>query len=425
MPRSVPVVHRPSPPVVTAIADHPDPAAALESARRVVAAAFGEQPSPAHAAAKDPMVDPARWFLATIDGEPCGSVGSFATELTLPGGAAVPAMAVSDVGVSPTHRRQGVAAALMAQQLDVAADAGDAVAVLHASEAAIYGRFGYGVAVRWRQVRVASARVRFRPDRPMAGGRTRVVSRWDAALVCPEVHDAVRATTPGGLARSPEWWDVVFGDSRAYLGGDPSHLVIVHEDDAGTPDGYAIYRVHEDWSGGQARHTLAVWELIGTSPAVELDLWATLVDHDLVEAVTGPVRVDHELFDVVADGRQISTMWDQDLLWLRVLDVEAVLGARSAGSGDRVVVQVDDPGRPAAGGRFLLAGADGKLTCTRADLPPDATLDVAELSSMALGGGSARGLARAGRIAVHQSDAAARLDRLLQGDPKPWCWVRF
>lgn len=412
-------------PVVTAIADHDDPDAALATYGRVDAAAFGGPVSSAQSASKRPMIDPARWFLATLDDEPCGGTGSFATELTLPGGAIVPAAAVSDVGVLPTHRRRGVATALMACQLDAAAAAGDAVAVLHASDAGIYGRFGYGVATRWRQIRIDARRVALRADRPTAGGRTRLVTRGAAARICPQVHDAARLATAGGLARSAAWWDVVLGDSGAYLGGDPEQLVMVHEDETGAPDGYAIYRVHQDWSAGQAAHTLAVWELVGIDAGVELDLWATLAAHDLVDAVTGPIRVDHELRDVVVDGRQVGVVWDQDLLWLRLLDVEAVLGARAAGSEDRIVVEVEDGFAPHAGGRFVLEGDAGQLRCGRTDRPADARLDVAELAALSLGGGSARALARAGRIELSEPDAALRIDRLLRTDPQPWCWVRF
>ncbi len=407
------------------IADHEDPEAELATYHRVDAAAFGATRSSQQEAAKRPLIEPSRWFLATLDDEPCGGAGSFATELTLPGGATVPAAAVSDVGVLPTHRRRGVAAALMSRQLEVAAQEGDAVAVLHASDAGIYGRFGYGVATRWRQIRVDARRATFRADRPTAAGRTRLVTREEAARCCPTVHDAARQHTPGGLARSAAWWDVVLGDSGAYLGGDPEQLVLVHEDDDGSPDGYAIYRVHQEWSGGQAAHTLAVWELVGTSPAVELDLWATLVAHDLIDTVTGPIRVDHELRDVVVDARQVGVRWDQDLLWLRLLDVEAVLGARSAGSEDSVVVEVVDGFRPRTGGRFLLVGDGDQLRCARTEAPSELRLDIDDLGALTLGGGSARALARAGRIELGHRDAATRLDRLLGTDPMPWCWVRF
>lgn len=45
---------------------------------------------------------------------------SFAQRLTVPGGAAVPASAVSNVAVLPTHRRQGLLTRMMAAELGAA-----------------------------------------------------------------------------------------------------------------------------------------------------------------------------------------------------------------------------------------------------------------------------------------------------------------
>ena len=65
--------------------------------------------------------------------------------LTVPGGAEVRAAAISGVGVLPTHRRRGILTRLMGWLLDQAAERGEAVSVLHASEGAIYPHFGYGM----------------------------------------------------------------------------------------------------------------------------------------------------------------------------------------------------------------------------------------------------------------------------------------
>ena len=63
-------------------------------------------------------------------------------ELTLPGLTTAPAAGIAGVGVLPTHRRRGSLRRMMAQQLDDVRARGEPMAVLHASQAAIYGRFG-------------------------------------------------------------------------------------------------------------------------------------------------------------------------------------------------------------------------------------------------------------------------------------------
>ena len=76
-----------------------------------------------------------------------GTVRSWATELTVPGGVLLPASAVAAVSVLPTHRRRGVLSRMLPVDLDAARERGEAVAVLYASEYPIYGRFGFGPAV--------------------------------------------------------------------------------------------------------------------------------------------------------------------------------------------------------------------------------------------------------------------------------------
>ena len=67
--------------------------------------------------------------------------------MTLPGGC-TEALGLTWVSVEITHRRRGILRALIERQLREAAARGVPVAVLTASEASIYGRFGFGVATR-------------------------------------------------------------------------------------------------------------------------------------------------------------------------------------------------------------------------------------------------------------------------------------
>ena len=412
---------------IRSLAELDDLDRALETYHRVDSAAFGDPPDPTHRAAKRAMVEPTRWFLAEVDGESCGGVGSFATELGLPGGASVPVGGVSDVGVLPTHRRRGVLSALMDRQLADLVGRGEIAAVLHASEASIYRRFGFGPAVRWRHISMEARRATYRPDWPQPGGSYRMVPREEAHSSCAAVHERARLARHGSLARSEAWWQVVLGEVELYLGGGTRRMVVQHLDDDGDPDGYAIYEVAQDWSSGQARHRLDVWELVGVTAAVELGLWRTLLDHDLVHSVTGPVPVDHVLWDVVVDPRQVRTAWDQDLLWARLLDVSAALSARTYGAAGSLAIEVrQERGDDVAGTYRLCSEHEGATgNCTRTDDEPDLSVDLADLGACWLGGWSFRRLVRAGRVRERTEGDAARADRMFQTDPLPWCWVRF
>ena len=89
-----------------------------------------------------------RTWIARDGDLTCGVWRSWATEITVPGGAQLPAAAVGPVTVLPTHRRRGAFKGMTAGAHASIRDMGDAMALLNASEWGIYGRYGYGPATR-------------------------------------------------------------------------------------------------------------------------------------------------------------------------------------------------------------------------------------------------------------------------------------
>ena len=77
-----------------------------------------------------------------------GSFRSFATELTVPAGAGSRRRASPVSASLPTHRRQGILRRMAEAEHAAMRERGDVVGLLHASEYAIYGRFGYGMGCR-------------------------------------------------------------------------------------------------------------------------------------------------------------------------------------------------------------------------------------------------------------------------------------
>src|SRR5919199_557369 len=122
-------------------------------------------------------------FYAAYDGDaPVGTAADFRFTLTVPGGE-LPAGGVTWVAVMPTHRRQGVLTQLMRRELDDLHERGEPLAVLWASEAAIYGRFGYGVAAPHFEMDADRARFALRDD-PGARGKARALTLDEAVEPC-------------------------------------------------------------------------------------------------------------------------------------------------------------------------------------------------------------------------------------------------
>ena len=146
---------------------------------------------------------------AAFDGDRIvGGAGAFTFDMSVPGGESVPAAGVTVVGVLPTHRRRGVLTALMRAQLDDCRARGEPVAYLWASEATIYGRFGYGLASRSGAIDAGEgprARSRSRSSR---AGRVRLVDLGGGARAFPAALRArCVAQRPGMFSRSKAWWE--------------------------------------------------------------------------------------------------------------------------------------------------------------------------------------------------------------------------
>ncbi|MBN6038312.1 GNAT family N-acetyltransferase [Amycolatopsis sp. 195334CR] len=354
-----------------------------------------------------------RCLLATVDGQPVGTAGAYSFELTLPGEVVAPAAGVSAVGVLPSHRRRGVLSAMMRHQLADLRARGEFLSVLLASDALIYGRFGYGPATYTQRLTVPRRRAELAPARGAGSdpGTVEVLRRAECAEILEEVYDRYRRKQPGALSRPPRWWALRAGQPPVTAA---PRYVAVHRDADGVPDGYASYAVGEP-------DTLTVDETIATDDAVFTALTRFLLGHDLVsQVVFKQVAPDNPLRWQLADFRAGQVVEDTDWLWVRLLDVPRALTARGWFADGELVLDVDDPFLGERE-RHLLTVRDGKAACAPADRAPDLTLDVRDLGSVYLGGTAPSTLVRAGHIRAHHPDAATLADALFRGERPPHC----
>ncbi|GHF70321.1 UPF0256 protein [Kitasatospora xanthocidica] len=351
-------------------------------------------------------------------GKPVGTASAYSFELTLPGEVVVPVAGISCVGVLPSHRRRGVLTAMMRHQLAELRERGEFLSVLLASEAGIYGRFGYGPATYTTQRLTVSRREGDfavpRAARGAAGaaatGSVEVLRRSECGEVLEEVYDRYRRAQPGALSRPHRWW--ALGAGQPPVARAPRY-VAVHRDADGVADGYASYSVGDD--------TLSVDETITTDDAVATALARFLLDHDLVtKVVFKHVAPEHPLRWQLSDFRAGQLSGDTDWLWVRLLDVPRALTSRGWFADGELVLDVDDPFL-GEHGRYLLTVRDGKAECVVTEREPDLSLDIRDLGAVYLGGTTPGTLVRAGHVLAHRPGAAALADALFRGDRAPHC----
>lgn len=321
-----------------------------------------------------------------------GTALAYRRDLAVPGGV-VAAGHVSLVSVLGTHRRRGILRRLMTRQLDDLRAAGEPVALLWASEEAIYGRFGYGPATANIEFDAHNRELSVLPG--PESGRLREVELAQAGETLAAVYEAVWRDRPGHSSRGPALWRAMTADLEPLRGGASAMRVILHETDTGC-DGYAMFRMRREWSPSGPEAIVEVQEVVAADLAAYRQLWRYLFTVDLSRRVKYPfAAADEPLRYLVTEPRRLTERLDAGL-WLRVVDLPAALTARRYSAPADVVLDVRDDLLAGNAGRWRLRTGEG--VCERTKAPADLELGIAELGAAYLGGTPLAALAGAGRV---------------------------
>ncbi|MGD0167092.1 MAG: GNAT family N-acetyltransferase [Gaiellaceae bacterium] len=356
---------------------------------------------------------------AAFDGkEVVGSASSYPFQMTIPGGP-VPVAGITLVGVRPTHRRQGILSKLMKQLLEHAHERGEPIAALWVAEEPIYGRFGCGMCSIGGEIRIDREHTRYRRhcDRLNASQ----VAHDEALKRFPPLYEQVAPYTPGMVARARDWWAVRQLSDREHdrMGAGPLVRVLFERD--GEPAGYALYRHRAEFVEGRSNSTLEVREAIGIDVAATAGVWRYLFDVDLMAHIHADyIPIDHPLFFLLAEPRRLRYR-AADGLWMRLVNVESALRARSFASGQQLVLEVTDSFCPWNEGCYRIE--EGEVSRVTGDA--DLRLDVRELASTFMGGFGFAQLAQAGLLEELRPGGIACADRLFASSPAPWCPEMF
>ncbi len=364
---------------------------------------------------REQKILPASRALAAFDGgRPIGLAAAYAFDLAIPGGQ-LPCAGVTWVGVLPSHRRRGILRDFMRRQLEDIHGWGEPIAALWASESAIYGRFGYGPAAPGLRAKSERSHFSLRDDNgPEAA--VRLVDAEEAYRLFPPVYDRVQAVRSGMLSRSETWWkELRLADPKSWRRGASQKFYAAVEVE-GEIEGYTMYRVKGEWEEGFPRGEVRVTEAFAVSPRAERELWRFLHGIDLTVKVdvysidpASPLLLN--VRDVRALGLRLA-----DALWLRLVDLDAALRARSYKPGTSVVLEVTDELCPWNAGRYRVGDSVG-----RTEDAADLALDTADLAAAYLGAFDFHRLVHAGRAEERREGAAEAATLLFRTDLPPFC----
>ncbi|MEE8602845.1 GNAT family N-acetyltransferase [Euzebya tangerina] len=383
---------------------------------------FGEEFDDADRAAEMAIQDVSRSIAAFDSGRLVGCLGDYGLELSVPGGT-VACAGTTWVGVSPTHRRRGIARRMLTDQLLQARDRGEPLAALWASEATIYGRWGFAPSIDLQKLVVdVHGGLAFKRGAAGPADSVRLVPLEEARTVIEPIYEATRRRRAGLHGRSEGWWDFqVLSTRKSCLAGATDKVVAVATRD-GRDVAYAAYGMTWVDVADQQRMELRVTELAGVDPAAEIAMWRFLAGHDLLHTIRAPRRpVDDSLPLAVEDVRRI-TRTRSDALYVRVLDVRAALLARSYVGSASVTVAVHDDLITANRGvwRIEVAPEGASVEQVDDDSSADISLDIHDLAAVYMGDVRAMDLLRAGLIDATSPEAVRDFDAALAAPEAGW-----
>ncbi len=362
------------------------------------------------------------WTLCAFDG--ATMVASYATIpfTARANGQAVALGGVTTVATAPEYRRRGLLRSITEQALAAQREAGQPVAALWASQAAIYQRYGYAA---------ASALLSYQLDIVdlnllEAANPDLVVSRVSAAEAFDELKQTYRefvADRTLYLHRSSVLWQA--GVLNADASSGPVHVAVCR-DNAGAARGYVVYTLRADRRNHRARSQgIEIRDLVWLDIDAYRALWAFLARHDLVGRITWPrAPVDDPLPELTSEPRMLHASPGEGV-WLRIVDVADALAARGYQSDGELTFEIsDDPLAPWNAGRYRLTVSGGRAEVSRTEAAAELTLPIKALASAWCGYRRVGELAAWG-MCSGTAAALARADALLATAHAPHCPDHF
>lgn len=386
--------------------------------------------------------DPARiqgllpeWTLCAFDdGRLATTYGAWPLTLRFDG-AAVPVAGVTCVSTNPIYRRRGYLRRIMETDFARLKEAKQQPwALLYASQAAIYQRFGYGIVSSHYRYSVEPRYIQFSSPAEVSGN-LREASKEDEFGLLVDLYRKFREERTGYVHRGRAMWEanVLAKPPAGYV-----QTIVVYEE-GGEPQGYMVYSSgpgHFEGPGpGQEVH---VQDLVWLTTAAYRAFWQYLARMDLArEVIWHTVPADDPLPHLLLEPRMLRATVRDGLL-ARIIDVPAALMSRPYPEKAVLRFEVVDSMAPwnsgawemdtgpeaevrPLGGRPSVSAPGAPVLRSSAEL----TLDINTLAMVVFGQISTTQAARMGRAVVHNERALPRWDAALRTKYRPFCADNF
>jgi predicted acetyltransferase len=362
-------------------------------------------------------VDPEWTLCAFEDGKLATSFAAWPLTMRFNGNG-IPVAGITMVGTLPIFRRRGYLRKIMTQYFELLHDRGErSIAMLYASRAAIYQRYGFGIVSSRNSYRVEPRFLQFSYHVNIPG-KFRELGDSDEDFGClVDLYRRFRSNRTGYVHRGRVMWNA------RVLAKPPSDGVlgkVIYEED-GAPLGYAIYVITQTDKQPGPNQLLTVRDITWLSASAYQAIWRYFGNMDLVgEIIWDRAPLDDPLPQMLLEPRMLHSTSADGLLG-RIIDIQQAFLKRPYTEKSTLLFDVTDELCPWNNGRWQLETSAEGSSVHPTDKKPQLKMPDSTLAMLIFGQISATEASRMERLEVLDSKALPIWDKTMRTLYRPFC----
>jgi len=338
-------------------------------------------------------------------------------------GKALPISGVTTVSTNPVDRNRGHLRKIITQHFHELHEQGERpLAVLYASQAIIYQRFGYAVVSTHHRYEIEPRFIQWVEPLVIPGRLREVDPDRDFSLLV-DLYRRFREDRTGLLHRGRAMWQA--GVLEPPKGADSRQAVVYEEN--GEPLGYAVYTIGAYESRPpEPGQKVTVHDIVYLTPVAYRAIWNNFAGMQLARHIYwDTVARDDPLPHLILEPRMLRDTSTEGIL-ARIVDLPKTMAGRGYDAEARLRYELIDDLLPWNAGRWetRIEGGDVE-TVPLASGEPELSMTVNTLAMLIFGQITATEAARAGRIGVYDAAALRRWDDALRTRYAPFCSDHF
>lgn len=352
-------------------------------------------------------------LCAFDDGRPASVHGSWPLTMRF-NGKAVPISGVTTVSTDSVDRQRGYLRKLVTRHFEDLHEEGERpLAVLFASQAAIYQRYGYAVVSTQYQYEIEPRYIQFNEPLETPGTLRYIDPDPEADFgTLVGIYREYREDRTGEVHRGKPMWDAgILAPPKA----GETRSVLVYED-GGELQGYAIYRTGPgDSPWPEPNHNCKIDDIVALTPQAYRAFWNNFATMQLVNKIEWHnVAGDDALPHILLEPRMLRRRSSEQLL-ARVVDLEGSFRGRGYEESERLTFALDDDLCTWNSGNWQIYTGPDDAEVTKLDSgTPDIELKPGTLAMLLFGQITASEAARYGKLTVNNPDVLPTWDKTLR-----------